>query len=117
MQVDFHDPLVNVLQVDGEDVYGVDPDPRRDASGFGPEDYELAIVVGLQPGHDYGWLSRCPQVLDCTYREHRPPPLPALSAARDLRPPRSVDATQGAWRACTRATEDAAPRSAPAPVT
>jgi nucleotide sugar dehydrogenase len=69
VQVDFHDPLVNVLQVDGEDVYAVDPDPRRDASGFGPEDYELAIVVGLQPGHDYGWLSRCPQVLDCTYRQ------------------------------------------------
>ena len=67
--VDFHDPLVPVLQVDGEDIYGVDPDPRRDASGFGPEDYELAILVGLQPGHDYGWLARCPQVLDCTYRE------------------------------------------------
>jgi UDP-N-acetyl-D-glucosamine dehydrogenase len=69
VHVDFHDPLVNVLQVDGEDIHGIDPDPRRDASGFGPEDYELAIVVGLQPGHDYGWLSRCPQVLDCTYRE------------------------------------------------
>jgi UDP-N-acetyl-D-glucosamine dehydrogenase len=69
VHVDFHDPLVNVLQVDGEEIYGVDPDPRRDASGFGPEDYELAIVVGLQPGYDYGWLSRCPQVLDCTYRE------------------------------------------------
>jgi UDP-N-acetyl-D-glucosamine dehydrogenase len=69
VNVDFHDPLVSVLQVDGEEIYGVDPDPRRDASGFGPEDYELAIVVGLQPGHDYGWLSRCPQVLDCTYRQ------------------------------------------------
>jgi nucleotide sugar dehydrogenase len=69
VQVDFHDPLVPVLYVDGEEMQGVDPDPRRDASGFGPEDYELAIVVGLQPGHDYGWLGRCPQVLDCTYRE------------------------------------------------
>jgi nucleotide sugar dehydrogenase len=69
VQVDFHDPLVPVLRVDGEDMYGVDPDPRRDASGFGPEDYELAILVGLQPGRDYGWLRRCPQVLDCTYRE------------------------------------------------
>jgi UDP-N-acetyl-D-glucosamine dehydrogenase len=69
VEVDFHDPLVHVLQVDDEDIYGVDPDPRRDAAGFGPEDYELAIVVGLQPGHDYGWLARCPQVLDCTYRE------------------------------------------------
>jgi UDP-N-acetyl-D-glucosamine dehydrogenase len=69
VQVDFHDPLVPVLYVDGEEMQGVDPDPRRDASGFGPEDYELAIVVGLQPGYDYGWLGRCPQVLDCTYRE------------------------------------------------
>ncbi|MGD1057145.1 MAG: nucleotide sugar dehydrogenase [Solirubrobacteraceae bacterium] len=69
VRVDFHDPLVPVLYVDGEEMQGVDPDPRRDASGFGPEDYELAIVVGLQPGHDYGWLGRCPQVLDCTYRE------------------------------------------------
>ncbi len=69
VQVDFHDPLVGVLRVDGEELHGIDPDPRRDASGFGPEDYELAIIVGIQPGHDYGWLRRCPQVLDCTYRE------------------------------------------------
>jgi hypothetical protein len=69
VHVDFHDPLVPVLRVDGEEIDGVDPDPRRDASGFGPEDYELAIVVGIQPGYDYGWLQRCPQVLDCTYRE------------------------------------------------
>jgi UDP-N-acetyl-D-glucosamine dehydrogenase len=69
VQVDFHDPRVPVLQVDGEDMYSVDPDPRRDASGFGPEDYELAILVGLTPGHDYGWLGRCQQVLDCTYSE------------------------------------------------
>ncbi|MGH2865411.1 MAG: nucleotide sugar dehydrogenase, partial [Solirubrobacteraceae bacterium] len=69
VHVDFHDPLVDVLLVDGEELHGVDPDPRRDASGFGPEDYELAIILGLQPGCDYGWLSRCPQVLDCTYRQ------------------------------------------------
>jgi len=69
VHVDFHDPLVPVLRVDGEEIEGVDPDPRRDASGFGPEDYELAIVVGIHPGYDYGWLRRCPQVLDCTYRE------------------------------------------------
>ncbi|MGD0453195.1 MAG: nucleotide sugar dehydrogenase [Solirubrobacteraceae bacterium] len=68
-QVDFHDPLVPVLRVDGEELHSIDPDPRRDASGFGPEDYELAIIVGIQPGHDYGWLRRCPQVLDCTYRQ------------------------------------------------
>jgi UDP-N-acetyl-D-glucosamine dehydrogenase len=69
VRVDFHDPLVRTLRVDGEQLHGIDPDPRRDGSGFGPEDYELTIVVGIQPGHDYGWLRRCPQVLDCTYRE------------------------------------------------
>jgi nucleotide sugar dehydrogenase len=69
VQVDFHDPLVGALWIDGEAMHSVDPDPRRDASGFGPEDYELAVLLGTQPGHDYGWLRRCQQVLDCTYRE------------------------------------------------
>ncbi|HTA34843.1 MAG TPA: nucleotide sugar dehydrogenase [Solirubrobacteraceae bacterium] len=69
VQVDFHDPLIGALFIDGEPMHSIDPDPRRDASGFGPEDYELAIVLGTQPGHDYGWLRRCPQVLDCTYRQ------------------------------------------------
>ncbi len=69
VQVDFHDPLVPALRVDGEVMHGIDPDPRRDASGFGPEDYELVVLIGKQPGHDYGWLRRCSQVLDCTYRE------------------------------------------------
>lgn len=68
-QVDYHDPLVPVLVLDGEDVYSVDPDPRRDASGFGPEDYDLAVIVATREGYDYGWLRRCPQVLDCTYGE------------------------------------------------
>ncbi|HTU80005.1 MAG TPA: nucleotide sugar dehydrogenase [Solirubrobacteraceae bacterium] len=69
VQVDYHDPLVPVLRVDGEDMYSVEPDPRRDASGPGPEDYDLAIIVTLHPGLDYGWLRRCPEVLDCTYGE------------------------------------------------
>jgi UDP-N-acetyl-D-glucosamine dehydrogenase len=69
VHVDFHDPLVPALRVDGEELCGVDPDPRRDASGFGPEDYDLAVLVVIHPGHDYGWLARCPEVLDCTYRE------------------------------------------------
>jgi UDP-N-acetyl-D-glucosamine dehydrogenase len=69
VQVEYHDPLVPMLRIDGDDMYSIDPDPRRDASGFGPEDYDLVIVVTLQPGHDYGWLKRCPQVLDCTYSE------------------------------------------------
>ena len=66
--VDYHDPLVPELRIDDEMVCGVDPDPRRDASGFGPEDYALAIVVTVHPGYDYGWLRRVPEVLDCTYR-------------------------------------------------
>lgn len=70
VRVDFHDPLVAELRVDGEAMRCIDPDPRRDASGFGPEDYDLTILVAVQPGYDYGWLERCPEVLDCTYREH-----------------------------------------------
>jgi nucleotide sugar dehydrogenase len=65
--VEYHDPLVPVLYVEEEPLYSIDPDPRRDASGFGPEDYDLVILVTIQPGHDYGWLRRCPEVLDCTY--------------------------------------------------
>jgi UDP-N-acetyl-D-glucosamine dehydrogenase len=66
--VDFHDPLVPSIEVGGELRHSVYPDPRVDASGFGPEDYELAIVVTVHPGHDYAWLNRCAAVLDCTYR-------------------------------------------------
>jgi UDP-N-acetyl-D-glucosamine dehydrogenase len=69
VQVEYHDPLVPELRVDGEDMFSVDPDPRRDASGFGPEDYDLTILVTVHSGHDYGWLRRCPEVLDCTYGE------------------------------------------------
>ena len=67
--VDYHDPLVAELELDhGEPLRAVDPDPRRDGAGFGPEDYDLAIVATVHPEHDYGWLARCPAVLDCTYR-------------------------------------------------
>ena len=69
--VDYHDPLVPELSLDeagGELLYGVDLDPRRDAGGFGPEDYDLAILATVHPDHEYGWLARCPAVLDCTYR-------------------------------------------------
>jgi UDP-N-acetyl-D-glucosamine dehydrogenase len=67
-EVHFHDPLVSSMQLAGETLHSVCPDSRVDASGFGPEDYQLAILVTLHPGHDYGWLERCPMVLDCTYR-------------------------------------------------
>ena len=66
--VEYHDPLVSEIEIDGASLAGVDPDPRRDAGGFGPEDYDLAIITTVHPEHDYGWLERCPAVLDCTYR-------------------------------------------------
>jgi len=66
--VDFHDPLVPRVLIDGEGLEGVDPDPRREPTGFGPEDYDLTILVTVHPGPDYGWLRRSPAVLDCTYR-------------------------------------------------
>jgi UDP-N-acetyl-D-glucosamine dehydrogenase len=66
--VDYHDPLVPELELGGELLHGVDPDPRRDGGGFGPEDYDLTIIATVHPEHDYGWLSRCEAVLDCTYR-------------------------------------------------
>jgi UDP-N-acetyl-D-mannosaminuronate dehydrogenase len=69
--VDYHDPLVPELSLHGADsetLLGVEPDPRRDGGGFGPEDYDLAILATVHPEHDYGWLARCPAVLDCTYR-------------------------------------------------
>jgi UDP-N-acetyl-D-glucosamine dehydrogenase len=66
--VEYHDPLVPEISIGGQMLRTVDPDPRRDASGFGPEDYDLVLLVTIHPGHDYGWLMRCPRVLDCTYR-------------------------------------------------
>jgi len=66
--VEYHDPLVPEISVGGAMLRTVDPDPRRDASGFGPEDYDLVVVVTVHRGHDYGWLMRCERVLDCTYR-------------------------------------------------
>ena len=66
--VEYHDPLLETVTLEGRTEAGVDPDPRRDRSGFGPEDYDLAIVATVHPGFDYGWLHRVPTVLDCTYR-------------------------------------------------
>jgi len=61
-------PELSLDESDEEPLRGVDPDPRRDASGFGPEDYDLTILATVHPDHEYGWLARCPAVLDCTYR-------------------------------------------------
>jgi hypothetical protein len=92
-RVDYHDPLVPTLEVDGVRSRGVAapapvaatadaPDAAGEASGrrrlggptdrpvLDPEDYDLAILTTLHPDHDYDWLERCPAVLDCTYRRH-----------------------------------------------
>jgi nucleotide sugar dehydrogenase len=66
--VEYHDPLVPEISIGGRLLRTVDPDPRRDASGFGPEDYDLVVIVTVHPGFDYGWMLRCERVLDCTYR-------------------------------------------------
>jgi UDP-N-acetyl-D-glucosamine dehydrogenase len=98
-RVDYHDPLVPTLTVEGERLRGFaapaepcprDADAHPDApiledgpadtpiledgrSGapiLDPEGYDLAILATLHPEHDYGWLDRLPAVLDCTYRSH-----------------------------------------------
>jgi UDP-N-acetyl-D-glucosamine dehydrogenase len=72
--VDYHDPLVPDLEVDGVRSRGVSApgspggDGRLGAPVLDPEDYDLAILATLHPEHDYEWLERCPAVLDCTYR-------------------------------------------------
>ena len=87
-RVDYHDPLVPSLEVDGVRSRGVAaPVADAVAAGVGeasgrrqggpvdrpvldPEHYDLAILTTLHPDHDYDWLEHCPAVLDCTYRQH-----------------------------------------------
>ena len=110
----------SVLQVDGEAMYGVDPDPRRDASGFGPEDYDLAIARHGPPRLRLRLAAplsrRCstaPTASTAGRRRFLPVkafPRSAPRASGGRGPSRAR--TQRARRARTRATEDAAPRSA-----
>jgi UDP-N-acetyl-D-mannosaminuronate dehydrogenase len=73
-QVDYHDPLVPTLRVDGEQLASVRVELRGEGPNLGRGEsvnvkrYDLAILATLHPGHDYGWVQRCPAVLDCTYR-------------------------------------------------
>ncbi len=87
-RVDYHDPLVPSLEVDGVRSRGVAAPAavmagaadaasesrrlKRPVGGpvLDPESYDLAILTTLHPGHDYDWLEHCPAVLDCTYRQH-----------------------------------------------
>jgi UDP-N-acetyl-D-glucosamine dehydrogenase len=57
----YHDPLVGAIELaPGVGLLSA-PDPAR-------EEYDLAIVVTVHAGFDYGWLERSSRVLDCTYR-------------------------------------------------
>jgi UDP-N-acetyl-D-glucosamine dehydrogenase len=73
-QVDYHDPLVPSLRIDGEPLHSVRVELRGQGPNVGGGEsvnvgrYDLAILATLHPGHDYGWLARCQAVLDCTYR-------------------------------------------------
>jgi UDP-N-acetyl-D-glucosamine dehydrogenase len=73
-QVDYHDPLVPTLRVDDETLHSVRVELRGEGPNVGRGEsvnvggYDLAILATLHPEHDYGWLHRCPVVLDCTYR-------------------------------------------------
>ncbi len=72
--VDYHDPLVPTLRVDDEHLHSVRVELRGEGPNLGRGEsvnvgrYDLAILATLHPNHDYGWLGRCPAVLDCTYR-------------------------------------------------
>jgi nucleotide sugar dehydrogenase len=57
--VEYHDPLVQTLPLRGGAMLSVaEPEPA---------DFDLAIVLTVHPGFDYGWLERF-ETLDCTYR-------------------------------------------------
>jgi UDP-N-acetyl-D-glucosamine dehydrogenase len=59
-QVEYHDPLVPVLERSGEPLIAVaDPDVAA---------YDLVIAHTLQPQADYGFLDGAWPILDCTYR-------------------------------------------------
>lgn len=59
-EVEYHDPMVPVLDRGGEALVTV-PDPKVRA-------YDLVIAHTLHPRADYGFLDGSTPVLDCTYR-------------------------------------------------
>jgi len=59
-RVEYHDPLVPVLERRGETLISVtDPEPGE---------YDLMIAHTLHPEHDYGFVEAGTSLLDCTYR-------------------------------------------------
>ena len=58
--VEYHDPLVPVVESRGETLISV-TDPQ-------PSEYDLLIAHTLHPEHDYGFAAAGAPLLDCTYR-------------------------------------------------
>ena len=59
--VAYHDPLVRSLEAgDGLAILSA-AQPRAC-------DYDIAVLVTMHEGSDYGWLAEFEHVLDCTYR-------------------------------------------------
>jgi UDP-N-acetyl-D-glucosamine dehydrogenase len=73
VRVDYYDPLVPRLRVDGEELHSVRIELRGEGPNLGRGEsvdvkrYDLVVLATLHPGHDYAWVQRCPAVLDCTY--------------------------------------------------
>jgi nucleotide sugar dehydrogenase len=59
-EVAYHDPLVPVIERDGEALIAV-AEPSLDA-------YDLVIAHTIHPDCDYSFLAGAPALLDCTYR-------------------------------------------------
>ncbi|GLY44367.1 nucleotide sugar dehydrogenase [Amycolatopsis sp. NBRC 101858] len=59
-KVGYHDPLVSTIRVTGGQLDSVvEPDG---------DDWDVALIHTVQPGHGYDWLGQCPLVIDATYR-------------------------------------------------
>jgi UDP-N-acetyl-D-mannosaminuronate dehydrogenase len=59
-KVGYHDPLVPTIRVTGGQLDSVvEPDG---------DDWDVALIHTVQPGHGYDWLGQCPLVIDATYR-------------------------------------------------
>lgn len=63
--VDFTDPLVNAVTVNGRELLSVSVSDNCD--------WDLALVHTVDPATDYSWLSRFPTVLDTTFGAARAP--------------------------------------------
>jgi len=106
-EVDYHDPLVASIRVGERTLRSVTPDPRVvDPSGFGPEDYDLTIVVTVHPEHDLRLAGALPGGARLHVRNpRRPSPRRAVGDQASLAAEDQAEArTQGAWRTDRRST-------------